>query len=189
MSGDFLHDQAKGLVEKFFIEENSRVLAKYREKLEKESRLEELAKATGITNPATIGALVDLGINGVTIAALTLYPLVAVAWADGALDESERKAVLDAAKAKGMQADSPSFAILESWLKQAPKSALKDAWKSYVQQLCTALDAKQRASLQVDILSQARKVAESAGGFLGLGSKISAQESSLLAELEKVFKY
>jgi hypothetical protein len=41
--------------------------------------------------------------------------------------------------------------------------------------------------LKQDLLGRARGVAEAAGGFLGLGKRISSAEQAVLTELEQAF--
>jgi hypothetical protein len=52
--------------------------------------------------------------------------------------------------------------------------------------LWPSLSPKERDEIRGSALERARSVAESAGGFLGLTSKISAQEKAVLDELAKV---
>jgi hypothetical protein len=47
------------------------------------------------------------------------------------------------------------------------------------------VQAKQ--ALKQDLLGRARVVAEAAGGFLGLGTRISSAEQAVLTELEQAF--
>jgi hypothetical protein len=114
-------------------------------------------------------------------------PLVAVAWADGTLDESERRAVVSALGSAGIAADSPPGQLVQSWLASAPPVALLDAWKTYTAALCQQLSAADRVSLRRGVLDRARAVAEAAGGFLGLGTKTSRAEEEVLQTLEKTF--
>src|SRR5437763_2479063 len=58
---------------------------------------QELRKASGMTDPALLDQLVALGMTGKTVAALSLVPLIWVAWADGVIQDNERTAILHAA--------------------------------------------------------------------------------------------
>ncbi len=49
-----------------------------------------------------------------------------------------------------------------------------------------SMDAEAKKSLEQELLSRARRVAESAGGFIGIGT-ISSEEEEKLAELARAF--
>ena len=54
--------------------------------------------------------------------------------------------------------------------------------------LCADLEPGQKDGLREEILGRARTVAEAAGGFLGLGNKISREEEVVLQQLAKPFE-
>jgi len=58
-----------------------------------------------------------------------------------------------------------------------------DAWKRQMRALLPLLSPKERDDIRASALERARSVAEAAGGFLGLTSKISAQEKAVLDSL------
>jgi hypothetical protein len=150
-------------------------------------RPEALSAASGITDAALLGKLVAAGIDGETLTALSLVPLVAVAWADGSLDERERAALLLAAAESGMEPDGPAFRLLQGWLAQAPKPRLVEAWSDYVRDRSDVMDAEARLGLRLHLLGRARRVAEAAGSALGHASPISPAEASMLTRLEGAF--
>lgn len=53
-----------------------------------------LAEATGVADANLVARIAGLGIRAETLAALTLVPLIEVAWADDRMDPRERGAVL-----------------------------------------------------------------------------------------------
>jgi uncharacterized membrane protein YebE (DUF533 family) len=55
-----------------------------------------------------LNKLSALGIPSDTLLSLGLVPLVAIAWADGALDDRERSAIIANLGAAGIPADSPA---------------------------------------------------------------------------------
>ena len=61
------------------------------------------------------------------------------------------------------------------------------AWKDYIAGLREHLDAVAYEALERDVLGRAREVAAAAGGFLGLGNKVSESEEKVLAELRTSF--
>jgi hypothetical protein len=61
-------------------------------------------------------------------------------------------------------------------------------WEQYVASMSTTLPAQERDALKAELLRQARSVADAAGGFLGLGSRVSKQEEALLAEIAAAFE-
>ena len=131
--------------------------------------------------------LVELGVRPESVAPLALVPIVEVAWADGKVDEKERRAVLDAADARGIRAGDLQHGLLQRWLSHRPSAKLLEAWQHYVAGLCAQLDAEQRNALRGELLDRARAVAEASGGFLGLGSKVSPSERAVLQRLEAAF--
>ena len=110
-----------------------------------------------------------------------------VAWADGSVDDNERDAILAAAEAAGLARESASGRLLDGWLTQRPDREVLSAWKEYVEALCATLTDDGKNALKRDLVGRARSVAEAAGGFLGLGSKVSKSEQDMLDELERAF--
>ncbi len=146
-----------------------------------------LADASGITNVPMLEKLVALGVGIEALAALTLYPLIAVAWADGRVDRRERQTVLADAEECGLKPDSHSYRLLVEWLEHAPPDRLLyDSWVKVVGELCAEMGPDQRADFRGEILARTRAVANATGGFLGLG-KISRVEQTVLDDLEAAF--
>ena len=120
MADEFLGDRKKALEESFFAKENARLLDHMKAEKASKASKERLAEISGIDDEAVLGKLAALNIESDTWAAISLVPLVEVAWADGKIDEKERRAVLSAAEANGIFSGSPSHELLESWLSRRP---------------------------------------------------------------------
>ena len=187
MTEDFLAERRRALEESFFTKQNEALRLKLRQREQVRAKKEALAEASGISDEATLDRLLALQIGGETLAALYLVPLVEVAWADGKIEEDERKALLAAAEGAGMRSGSPSYELLAGWLARHPGAELLDAWKQYILTLTETMDSAAKQALKRDLVGRARSVAEAAGGFLGLGGKVSAAEQKVLVELEAVF--
>lgn len=151
------------------------------------ARHASLAAATGISDDAALGRLESLGLASDTLVALTLAPLVLMAWVDGVVAPEEAQAVRDAAAANGLRPDSPSMTLLREWLATPPPPALETAWRDYAAALSHRLAPQARSALAAQVLAQARAVAMAEGGFLGLTGRVSGREHLLLARLETSF--
>jgi hypothetical protein len=175
---------ARALEEAFFTKENARLL----DQLRKKERRETLRELVKVKDEAFLDRLLELGIGPETVLALTLVPLTAVAWADGILEDRERDAVIKAAEEKGMSPGTTGHQLLEKWLSSPPDKDLFEAWKRYVQDIWDTFTDDERRRMRKTTLDWALSVAESAGGFLGLTSKVSASERAVIKDLEDVLR-
>jgi tellurite resistance protein len=187
MSDNILDHRRAGLEEAFFARHNEELRQRMRQADAEKFRKEALMAATGIVDEAVLGRLMALQIGTGTLAALTLVPLVLVAWADGAISAEERRAVLAGANEAGLKPGGPALELLEAWLHTRPAPELFAAWKDYVAALAHTLEPAERQSLEASVLAQAHKVASATGSFLGLTSPISDAENKVLRELAHSF--
>jgi hypothetical protein len=183
-SPEILRDREKSLEDEFFRREDKRLIERLNELKAAEATRDALAKASGVSKPAVLEELMQLGIRAETVVALFTVPLIEVAWADGTLDAKERRAIVDRA---GVARDSRAGALLESWLDRRPDPKLLAAWSHLVQGMCEQLDADGVARLRTGLLEGAAAVAASSGGVLAVGSKVSRSEAAMLARLEAAF--
>ncbi len=188
MSKDFLEQRRNALEESFFAKRNAELLKRLRKNAALEARKKELMETAGIRDHAILDELIRLDISGETVIALSLIPLIEVAWADGSVDQKEREAVIEAAEGQGLAKAGPAHDLLENWLKEQPEARLMDLWKSYAQALVAGLAEDARARLRGELIGRARAVAEAAGGFLGLGKKVSNAERRVLEEMEQALR-
>jgi hypothetical protein len=187
---DGLREREKALENKYFADEEKRLLAKLRKERSHLAEKDALAEVTGLSDDALLDKLVELGIGIDTWAALQIIPLVEVAWTDArpeGLDEREVRAVLAATEAEGASKDSPVYDLVRHWLGTRPNPQLLVLWGEYIVALCADMNATEREALRNEMVGRVRKVAEAAGGFLGFGN-LSAGEKKLIAELEKAFE-
>ncbi len=174
------------LEDEFFFRVDQELWQQMREKAALERRIDALRDASGIDNDAVLAELVALDVGEDSLVALSLYPVVYVAWADGIADDKEKKAVLEAAGAIGCGPDMPGHQLLESWMTQQPTEKLFDAWGDYVRAVSTEISPEARETMKREVLARARKVAEASGGLLGIHT-VSRAEEQALEELAKVF--
>jgi tellurite resistance protein len=179
---------ARSLEDAFFARENAKLLDEMRKKAALQERRDALRQVIKGADDALLDHLLALGVNAETALAMSMMPLVRVAWADGAIEAKEREALMRAVEERGVHPGTPGHDLLNSWLQHKPGEAIQAAWAKYIQSLWPSLTPHERDELRERLLRLARGVAEAAGGFLGLGSKISPAERTVLDEIEAALR-
>jgi hypothetical protein len=187
VNSDFLGDRRKALEDSFFARESDRLRKALFEKEILKAQKELLAEVSGINDDAVLEHMVALGIGADTLAALSLVPLVEVAWADGSVDDKERDTILAAAEAAGLGRESASAQLLEGWLTIRLDAEMVAAWKEYVGALSATLSDERKEAFKQELLSRTRSVAQASGGVLGFGTKVSKSERAVMDELAQAF--
>jgi len=188
MSNPPINPDARSLEDAFFARENARLLEDMRKRSELQERRDALRQVIKGADDALLDHLLALGVNAETALAMSMLPLVRVAWADGVIDAKERAALMKAVEQRGVLPGTPGHELLSSWLERKPGDAIEAAWAKYIQSLWPSLTQHERDELRERLLRLAQGVAEAAGGFLGLGSKVSAAERAVLDEIETALR-
>lgn len=176
--------QALELENAFFLKENEELLKKLRELKKLEETKENLKLVSGISNEKILAKFIELGVTPAILSSLVIIPLIEVAWADGKLDDAERKAVLNAAQSEGLGKFAVNRAILEEWLTIRPSEKLFEAWHHYVRAISEQFSTEQKQSLIDPLLSYAEDIARATGGIFGLG-KIAKSEKETIEKIRK----
>ncbi len=187
MSGDALHDQGRALEDVFFKDQDPGHLKKIKEQLQDDADRKTLSDISGIGDIKTLNLLLAAGIRPETLAAVGMIPLVVVAWSDQRMEDRERTAILHAASETGLDETHPAIALIKSWLDLMPGDELFNTWKAYVRQMCKSLPASSIEQVKNHIVGRAKRVAESAGGFLGVINTVDRRERDIIRQLEEVF--
>lgn len=177
---DPLHDRGQAIEDVFFAARDQDLVQKLKQEMAASEAREAMTIASGISDAALLDNLIDCGITPESMASVALIPLVAVAWADNKMEDNEKAAILKAANQAGVVEGSASYQAIEAWLDNRPDASLIDAWKNYMGALNESLDPVAFNQLKALVMRRAEIIAESAGGFLGLGNKVSDAERKVL---------
>ena len=120
MGESYLEERRKALEEAFYHKKNRELMAKIKTDLDAELHRDTLKKATGIDDDELLQRVLDVGVNVETLAAMSVAPLVLVAWADGNIDQREQEAIIAGAEQAGLGVDSAAHELLLGWLKEKP---------------------------------------------------------------------
>ena len=117
-------ERRKALENAFFSDQEQKLLDELRAENARRETRELLRERSGVDDDAVLDKLIELSIDTESVVAMSLVPLIRVAWADGSIHDKERNAVLESAAAGGVGKDTPAYALLDSWLAQKPDDAL-----------------------------------------------------------------
>lgn len=133
-------------------------------------------EAPGGTRLSVKSRIESLGFAGQATQIFDLLPLVHVAWADGGIQAGERATVLNLLKLRALP-PGEAWTVMETLLEERPSQAYLDASLDVLKEVLAERGDDGRTVVGLCIM-----LAESAGGFLGLGS-ISKQEHEMIDKI------
>lgn len=145
---------------------------------------DSLRKA-GVKSEEVLDRLVKLHVKGELLTAFKLFPLVEIAWADGAVDQAERAAVIHAATNSGIPRNSEVLKRLEEWLTQGPTPDGRTAWYMFAGELRKTLSRDELDHVRKALLDYCKSVAEASGGILGVAFQVSVKEKAVMDKVAK----
>lgn len=140
----------------------------------------ELRGLLVLSDASLVDKLSALGVNGASAAALTLVPVLHVAWADGKVQQREREAVIGGGGECGI-VEPECKQLLDHWLTHRPPAGQFAAWAAFAGSLAGALESGEVDVLSSEVVDLARTVAKAAGGILGIGRISGAEDKALTA--------
>ncbi len=179
---DSLHERGSALENQFFADLDAKLLAELKTRQEHDEATVEFARISGIKDTKILEAVHQLGVTPQAFAALRVFPLVAVAWGDGTLEEAERTTITMLAGTH-FPKQSPAAQLLEKWLETKPSSDMFHAWETYAKALVAALTAHDADELKKALLKEIHTVASASGGLLGWAA-VSQGEHKVMQRIE-----
>ncbi len=180
--------RARAVEDEYFKKAEADLLEKLRERVAKEAERRRLGEYHGVEDEEVLKAFEEAGYDRDTVQILHLVPILQVAWVDGEVSKAERAEILKIAAVRNVAEGSPAHAKLLSWLETPPSPQFFERTMEIIGRLLQLFPDEKRASLESDVMSASRAVASASGGFLGLGSKVSADEEYLLAKFAADFE-
>lgn len=171
--------------EEYFHRQERELLERMRERYQEEVRLKRLQDEFGVEDERIVSAFEALGFTRETVTLLHVFPLLQVAWADGAISDGEKAKIEEAAAIRGIVEGTPAYGLLRRLLDSRPSDDMYDAALRAIKLIDQSLPEERRARATGDLVSLCAEVADASGGFLGLGNKVSAAEKAALARIAK----
>ena len=187
MTNNIFEDREHAMEANYFRQQDAQLIDKLRRNAQLDDIATSLAAMLEVENPDLLVRARQLGITPETAPAFFLAPLVQMAWAEGSVGRSERKAVLRLARDRGIHPNSPSYAKLGEWLSVMPSDEMFDTAMEVLRSGFAVLprpEAEERINRVVEACEQ---VASASGrgllASLGLANTVSRTEADMLERI------
>ena len=186
---DAFAERGRALEDEYFRKRDRELIDKLRRAAETDQARGELSKQTGVTDPALLADLQDIGLTADTVVLLPLVPAVELAWAEGDVTPAERQLVVSIARTRGIAEGSGPDRLLNTWLSSRPTP---EQFARARRLLSALLDsgAQVAKDLTADqLVKYCEQIASASGGLFGLPMRaVSMEERNLLSKIASDLK-
>lgn len=183
MSEDQLAKRGRSIEEEYFRRKDRELIEKLRQAAAVEQARGEISRQTGITDPALLQELEELGFTQETVALLPLVPVIEMAWAEGGVTSAERDLIVTLARSRGIGEGSPADLQLHAWISSRPDATVFErAGRLIAAMVSSGAETPSGRLTAEELVAQCEKIAAASGGVFGIG-KVSAEERAILARL------
>ncbi len=180
---DQLGKRGRFLEEEYFKRKDRELVEKMQHAAAAEQARGEMGRQTGLTDPALLQELEELGFTPDTVALLPLVPLLEMAWAEGGVTHAERDLVVRLARSRGIAANTPADRQLDLWVITRPEpSVFERARRLIAAMVASGTEAPAGGINPDDLVAQCDLIAAASGGIFGIG-RVSAEERALLSAI------
>jgi hypothetical protein len=181
---DAFANRGRALEDEYFRKREQELIDKLRRRAAAEATRQQLSEQAGVADEEILQDLQDLGYTPATVSLLHLVPLIGMAWAEGGVSDRERELIIEAARARGVEAGTPADTQLTDWLTTRPSGQTFERNLHAIRAILESLPQAEREVSRSDLLSTATAIAEASGGVLGFRA-VSPEERALLARISQ----
>jgi hypothetical protein len=186
---DSFAERGRALEEEYFRKKDRELVEKMRVAAAADQARGELSKQTGVTDPAVLTELQELGFTADTVNLLPLVPVLELAWAEGGITPAERQMLVSLARSRGIVESSAADRQLTAWMSSRPAP---EVFAKATRLISALLDSGAPAAQGLtpeQLVSYCEQIAAASGGLLGLPIRaISMEERNLLTRIGEDLK-
>jgi len=145
----------------------------------RERALQEIASVSGIDDIDLAVRLHEAGFGPESLSALSLAPIVVIAWGSGEVTDHESRAAYHAIFDSELVGNPAAIAVFRGWLAKRPDKSLMSLWCDFVITQLDRVSPPTRQAILDRLSMQARQVALASGGILGYGSICEGEQKVL----------
>ncbi len=179
-----LNDLRKAKEGEYFHKKEQQLIEKMRQRVLQEQERQDLAEFFFVEDKEILDDLQELGYSRETIFLLFLVPVIHVSWIDGSVTEQEREALIEIARERGMDRNSPAESMLLDWLNNRPPDEFFEKTLRLIRQILRTRPKPVRLIREQTLAHYCNVVANASGGILGCG-KASPAQRELIEKITK----
>jgi len=182
---DAFADRGRALEEDYFRKKDRELVEKMRRAAAAETERTEMGRTTGLSDPALLTELQDLGFTPETVSLLPFVPLIEVAWAEGGVTAAERALIIELARTRGIDESSAAGRRLNEWLESRPDAVVFDKAGRLIAAVLDSSAGRDKQGLTADdLVAYSEKIAGASGGIFGTALRsVTSEERALLARI------
>ena len=186
---DAFAERGRALEEEYFRKKDRELVEKLRRAAAADQARGELSKQTGISDPAVLAELQELGFSGDTVILLPLMPVLELAWAEDDITPAERQVLLSLARTRGIAEDSAADRQLQAWMATRPSPEVFTKATRLISALLSSGSGVAQGLTADQLVQYCEQIASASGGLLGLPIRaISMEERNLLTRIASDLK-
>jgi len=178
---DIIAERGRSLEEDYFRKKDRELVDRIRQTAAAAEARDGLSRSTGLTDPALLKELHDLGFTPETAVLLPLVPIIQMAWAEGGVTKAERGLIERVATGRGIEPGSAADRQLGEWLTTRPSDAVFAGAGRLIRAMLDSGAATGGLTAD-DLVGHAEEIAKVSGGIFGIG-RVSDEEKALLASI------
>jgi len=184
---DAFADRGRALEEEYFRKKDRELVEKLKATAAAEQARGEMGRETGLSDPAMLQELQEMGFTPQTVSLLPLVPVLETAWAEGGVTAAERALVVKLARSRGISEGSAADLQLQAWLDERPEPTVFARAGRLIAAVLASGSESTGSLTADDLVAQCERIAAISGGFLGMG-RVSPDEKALLARIASDLK-
>jgi hypothetical protein len=181
---DAFAERGRALEEEYFRKKDRELVEKMRKAAAADQARGELSKQTGLSDPALLAELQELGFTADTVSLLPLVPVLELAWAEGGITPAERQLLVSLARTRGIAEDSAADRQLAVWMTTRPGPEVFGKAARLISALLDSGAPAVKGLTADQLVKYAEQIASASGGLLGLPIRaVSMEERNLLTRI------
>ena len=181
---DVFAEREHALEEGYFQQRDHQLIERMRKAAAAEVERAALERSTGLSDPALLQELVELGFTFATASLLPLVPVLEVAWAEGGISPAERELIEKLAHSRGIDDASPAGGLLRQWMTIRPDDKVFRRAGRLIAAMLGSASHKAFGLTAQELVAYCEKVAEASGGIFGTRLRsVTPEERALLTRI------
>jgi hypothetical protein len=179
---DMLRERGRSLEEDYFRKKDRELIEKMRAAAAADHNRQQLAKTSGLDDPALLQELKDLGFTPETVSLLPLVPVLRMAWVEGGITSAERDLLVRLARSRGIAEGSEADRQLSAWMLRQPDETVFVRAGRLIRAMLDLRSPETSDLSADDLVEYCERIASASGGIFGIG-RVSAEEKKLLESI------